>query len=169
MFTLKHNTAAFIKALEAEQDRVMGLVAFAYREWVLMIHTDIVRLTPQWGGNLAANWYLDINSPSSTAQELGDYAVREPTGQTVGVAPYSRGMDPAVHISLGRQKNYWPRFFDRTFIHNPVEYADEVEKGIGPGGRDIRAINRVPRSSTGKVAMVYHAFVKYSMSGSALL
>jgi hypothetical protein len=167
---ITHNVDAFIAELRLQHAGVLNAVRYRYAQWVLAIHTDIVKLTPQWGGNLAANWYLDINGVSSGEQDLGDPTVRAPgSSPTVGKAPYSRGRDPAVAISLARQKGFWVDYFDRVFIHNPVEYADEVEAGIGPGGRDIRAINRVPRSSTGKVAMVYHAYVKYSMTGSALL
>lgn len=141
-----------------------------YRAWALHIHRDITELTPQWSGNLAANWALDVGSPSSTAQELGDPTVRRP-GSTdspaFGADPYSRGMEPAVQLSLARaQRAGWAGLASAYFIHNPVEYADEVEEDAGE--RPIRAINRVPRTETGKIAMVHHAAFKYSQGSEVL-
>lgn len=161
--------SAFIKALQVERARVDLDLRTRYRNWIVLIHADISELTPQWGGNLAANWYLDIGAPTSGAQDLGDPSVRAPGGgASVGRAPYSRGSDPAVGQSLARGKAFvLPQLTDKVFIHNPVEYADAVELDVGP--RPIRAINRVPRAATGKVAMVYHAHTKYSLTGSYFL
>ena len=167
---IETKVAAFQAALRKELARVNLEIATAYRKWALVIHADIVRLTPQWGGNLAANWYIDVGAPSSSAQDLGDPSVRnykEPRS-TTSQPPYARGMDPAVGISLARAKQLaLPSLHDRLFIHNPVEYAEAVELDVGP--RPIRAINRVPRAQTGKVAMVYHAYLKYSLTGSYFL
>lgn len=157
---------AFIKAVRAEHDRVIAELCLSYRRWILMVHEDITRLTPQWGGNLAANWYIDIGSPTSTGQELGDPGVRQFGQKSPGAkAPYSRGADPAVSLSLDRAKSFIvPSLTAKVYIHNPVEYADAVELDVGP--RPIRAVNRVPRAETGKVAMVYHAALKYSLTGN---
>ena len=154
----------FIRALKKELARVNKETLAVYTKWATTIHADIVRLTPQWGGNLAASWYLDIGAPSSGAQELGDPSVRKFDSPGTGRQPYSRGLDPAVSISLARGKKFKiPALTAKVFIHNPVSYADEVEADSGPN--PIRAVNRVPRSETGKVAMVYHAHTKYSLTG----
>jgi hypothetical protein len=142
-----------------------------FRSWCVAIHREIAELTPQWSGNLAANWAIDIGSPSTTAQELGDPSVRT-VGSTdspaFGRDPYSRGMQPAVQESLARgQRLQLPGLAESVYIHNPVTYAAEVEEDSG--ARPIRAINRVPRSETGKVAMVYHAYFKHLLDGEALL
>jgi hypothetical protein len=161
--------AAFVKALQAERERLNMLVRTTYRKWAVSIQADIATLTPQWGGNLAANWYIDIGSPSSSAQDLGDPSVRSYRSKGAGLkAPYSRGADPAVAQSLARGQAFGiPLITDKIFIHNPVEYADAVELDIGP--RPIRPINRVPRAATGKVAMVYHAQLKYSLTGNLFI
>lgn len=158
--------SAFVKALQAERARLNLEIRMAYRQWAVVIHADIATLTPQWGGNLASNWYLDIGAPTSTAQELGDLGVRSYRSKAAGLrAPYSRGADPAVANSLARGKAFpIPTITDHVFIHNPVEYAEAVELDVGP--RPIRAVNRVPRATTGKVAMVYHAQLKYGLTGN---
>lgn len=158
--------AAFVKALQAERERLNLELCMAYRTWVLVIQKDIAELTPQWGGNLASNWYIDIGAPTSTAQSLGDLSVRSYRSKAVGMkAPYSRGADPAVANSVNRAKSFpIPKITDQIFIHNPVEYAEAVEFDIGP--QPIRPVNRVPRAATGKVAMVYHAQLKYSLTGN---
>ena len=172
MFDLTVNVDAFIAELDRSVGSALDQINRIFRNWCLRIHADIVQLTPQWGGNLAANWYLDTGEPSAQAQELGDPEVRQ-FGQKGGKTPYSRGMDPAVALSMARQKTFFPSLYDRVFIHNPVEYADEVESGTwtSEDGKvhRVRSVNRVPRSANGKVAMVYHAYIKYSMTGNALL
>ncbi len=155
--------AAFAKLLRAEAAAIRTEVRRVFREWAVHIHADIATLSPQWSGNLAANWAIDLNAATSTAQELGDPLVRThyaPASPAYGRAPYSRGMLPAVEIALQRGASFqMPKLTDTIVIHNPVEYADEVEADSGP--RRIRAVNRLPRDEGGKIAMVFHAYEKY--------
>lgn len=160
----------YTKWLAEQALAIKAEVLRKFRAWALHIHRDITELTPQWSGNLAANWALDVNSASSTAQDLGDAGVRRP-GSTdnpvFGREPYSRGMDPAVQISLARAARAgWASLASAYFIHNPVEYAEEVETDTGP--RPIRPINRLPRTEAGKIAMVHHAAFKYSLGSEVL-
>jgi len=154
----------YIGWLEKEPARIKLEVTKALHKWALVVHADITRLTPQWSGNLAANWMLDVGAVTSGAEELGNPDVvsfYQPGDGVFGSAPYSRGMQPAVSISLARAKAArLPALGESLYIHNPTTYAEEVEQDSGE--RPIRAINRVPRTESGKVAMVYHAYTKYS-------
>lgn len=156
--------AAYADWLEGEPARIKLEIQQAYRKWALTIHEDITRLTPQWSGNLAANWMVEIGAPAAAAQFLGDPTVvfhDESTDLIWGREPYSRGMEPAVSISLDRAKSLRiPAMHEVIYIHNPTTYAEEVETDSGE--RRIRPINRLPRTETGKIAMVYHAFTKFS-------
>jgi hypothetical protein len=156
----------YLAWLTKEPERIELEVRVAFRNWAVAVHADIAKLTPQWSGNLAANWAIDIGAPTSTAQYLGDASVifqAESKDSIYGREPYSRGMQPAVSIALARGKAVGvPSLRDTFYIHNPVTYAEEVEEDSGP--RRIRAINRIPRSETGKIAMVAHAYTKHSQT-----
>lgn len=162
---------SYVKWLR-EQARGLELeVRETYRAWAVHIHADIAVLTPQWSGNLAANWAIDLNAKTYTAQELGDPEVR-PAGSDIspvfGRDPYSRGMLPAVDDSLERGRKFTlPKLTDVIYIHNPVSYAMDIETDTS--SPRVRAINRLPRTEAGKIAMVYHAFTKYSARGADFL
>lgn len=157
---------AYADWLEGEALSILKYCQAVYRSWALAIHADITELTPQWTGNLAANWWLSINGTPGTEQDLGDPNVRSP-GQGRAFSPYSRGMEPAVSISLARAAGLpLPQLSDILYIYNPVGYAQEVEDDTAEPR--IRPVNRVPRTETGKVAMVAYAFDKYSQKGSPL-
>jgi hypothetical protein len=154
----------YVAWLRAEKARILAEVCLAYRGWAVHIHADIASLSPQWSGNLAANWAIDLNAATTAAQDLGDPSVRShhaPANPVYGRDPYSRGMFPAVEVSLQRGQAFpMPGLGDQIYIHNPVVYADEVEQDSGD--RPIRAVNRLPRGETGKIAMVHYAAVKYA-------
>lgn len=162
--------AAYTKWLKAETARIKLEVRQIFRQWAIHIHADITSLTPQWSGNMAANWALDIGSASTAAQYFVGPGVDQPfkTGGRGGQgAMFSRGMYPAVGISLDRAKQVgMPLLSDDLFIHNPVAYAQRVEDDTTEPR--IRAINRWPRTESGKVVMVSHAAMKYSVNNPGL-
>lgn len=162
---------AYVAWLRAESRHIQMQVRNIFRNWALTIHEDITRLTPQWSGNLAANWVVELNTMSRTAQYIvgpaGDQPYR-PGGRGEDGPIFSRGMEPAVSISLQRAATFrMPALSDTIYIHNPVEYAQEVEDDTTEP--PIRAINRLPRTEAGKVAMVHHAAVKFNRPLGSLL
>lgn len=162
--------AAYVKWLDAEAARLKLEVRAIFRQWALHIHADITSLTPQWSGNLAANWALDLGSPTSPAQYLAGPAEDQPFfagGRGGKGGLFSRGMQPAVGISLERARQVGlPQLGDSLWIHNPVVYAQAVEDDTSEP--PIRAINRWPRTESGKVVMVSHAAMKYSVNNPGL-
>lgn len=160
---------AYVKWLEAEALRLRLEVRQVYRKWAMSIHAEIAELTPQWSGNLAANWAIDIGGTLTDATYYTGPSYDQPIEEgTRGGPLFSRGMEPAVSLSLERGKSFGlPNLSDSIYIHNPVAYADSVETdtNIPP----IRAINRVPRSETGKIAMVAYSFAKHSTDRQGLL
>ena len=152
--------AAYVKWLEDEAVALRVKVQTAFLTWGLNIHADIVELTPQWSGNLASNWAFDVGSKAYTATYYTGPA-RNQYDAFRGDPLFSRGMEPAVSISLARARQApIPQLSDTIYIHNPVEYADAIETDTSDP--PVRAINRLPRSETGKIAMVTHAWAKYS-------
>lgn len=163
--------AAYTAWLEQQAAALLMDVRETYREWALAIHSEITMLTPQWSGNLAANWKLDIGSPSSGAAYLAGPAhdqVMAPGGRGGQGGLYSRGMYPAVGVSIARAGAVGlPSLGDEFYIHNPVVYAQSIEDDSNDP--PVRAINRMPREETGKVAMVEHAYFKHTQNGQALI
>lgn len=151
---------AFADWLEKQAvEAVLMPVLQAYRSFALEVLTSIVELTPQWTGNLAANWVLELNGETASERNLGDPRVLRPTHGRA-FSPYSRGMDPAVSKALAQaQAAPIPGLSDAFYIHNPVSYAQEVEDDSGTPR--IRPINRFPRGEVGKVAMVAFAYTRY--------
>lgn len=162
--------AAYASWLEKEAARLELEVRTAYRAWAITLHKEITELTPQWSGNLAANWALDLGAPTYSAQYIHGPAYDQPIEEDTrggGRQPRSRGMEPAVGISLARAKQVGiPSLSQAFYIHNPVAYADSIEDDSTTP--PVRAINRVPRSETGKIAMVHYAHAKYSLNGQIL-
>lgn len=155
---------SYLAWLDKQPARLVAEIQWTYREWAVAIHAEIAMLTPQWSGNLAANWAIDLNAPSTSAEMLGDPEVDNPFGR----GPYSRGMLPAVGYSLARGESFsTPSIYDSVYIHNPVQYAEEVETDSGE--HPIRPINRVPRTEAGKIAMVAYAHAKHSLNGQDLI
>lgn len=162
---------AYAKWLDAQAAELELAVRTIYRAWAIAIHKEITELTPQWSGNLASNWALDIGAPNYAAVYYAGPAADQPISEGTrggGRQPYSRGMYPAVGRSLDRAKQVGlPGLRQSLYIHNPVEYADSIEADSTTP--PVRAINRLPRSETGKIAMVYYAHAKHSANGQAFL
>ena len=152
---------AFTSWLDAEVVRVELELRQLYRAWAVKIFSTIVELSPQWSGNLAANWFIEANHATATPQWIAGPPHAQ-NGVTRGPPLYSRGMAPATDISMARAAAA-PIFSlrDTVYIHNPVDYADEVENDTSTPR--IRPINRIPRSEVGKVAMVHHAAARFAV------
>jgi hypothetical protein len=155
---------AYAAWLEQEAARITLDFRQFLHSWALFVHADITSLTPQWSGNLAANWALDVGAETTAATTFAGPAGDQPFKGGRGGGPmYSRGMQPAVAISLARARQArLPELSETVYIHNPVEYAEAVENDSGP--LRVRAINRLPRTEAGKIAMVLHAYTKYSQT-----
>ena len=157
---------AFADWLESEAYGLLTYVRAFFRSWALQIHADIAELTPQWTGNLAANWWLSVNGTPGSEVFLGDPSVKRPEHGRA-FTPYSRGMEPAVSISLARAAQVpLPKVQDVLYIYNPVSYAQEIEDDTSDPR--VRPVNRLPRAETGRVAMISYAYAKYSKGSNPL-
>lgn len=162
---------AYLPWLDAQPSRITTWFREVYRDWAIHLHGEITELTPQWSGNLAANWALDVGAPSTAAVNYVGPSGDVPFG--VGGRGgkgglFSRGDSPAVEVSFARAKaTRLPLLSEDLFIHNPVAYADRIEDDTSEP--PVRAVNRLPRTETGKIAMVNHAFARHSVNGQALI
>ena len=154
------------------------------------IFRDLVEHTPQWSGNLASNWYIEVGgaySGTSHYKRASMYAEKLPPGKA-DPEPYSAGMDPAVSATLNRAlgeldldefaafkntRNYGSltsgavsriRWNSTIRIVNTTPYAEDVEAGVAPEGtKGIRDVNLFhgPNVPAHGVAMVQYVQNKY--------
>lgn len=143
---------SFLSALEAEQKRFNADISVLYQKWVQHIFYDIIELTPQWSGNLAANWYLSLGAGQQGEQTIAAKAYLWPLPHYV--EPHQRGDEEAVSISKARFGGETFGYSDQVFIYNPTSIAQEVEDQSIP----LRGVNLLD----GRVAMIAHAQSFYS-------
>lgn len=141
---------------EAELDAAIlhldNQVSEAFHNWTMHIFIDLVESTPQWSGDLAANWYYSLNSPSSEYHEIPAKAIHwAPKGFTA-VTPLRRGDPFAVTASVHRAtEGPKPTWRDKVYFTNNTPIAFDVENRLVT----VRAVNLVDR----QVAMA--SFIAY--------
>ena len=143
---------AFIQELETTQRNFNNTVSTRYRDWVRVIFYDIAELTPQWSGNLAANWNISTTGDSGAEQTIAAKAHMWPL--PFGVEPKQRGDAAAVDISKARFDGLTFGYSEQVSIYNPAEIAPAVESQ----SIYIRGVNLLD----GRVAMIAHAQAFYS-------
>lgn len=100
-----------------------------YRDLVRAILGRLVRQTPQWTGNAAANWNVGINSPDTTftvyydESDIGD----DGSDDLEGVGRH-KGHSTAVSRALRRNETKIAtlRRSDRVFFTNAVQGDDDL-------------------------------------------
>lgn len=143
---------AFLLQLDALQKSFNFQVNAKYRQWVDVIFTDIVELTPQWSGNLAANWYVGKDAMSASESTIAAKESMWPLD--LYSVPYERGDPDAVSISLARMETQEFVWADQVYIYNPTSIAPQVEAE----SIYIRPENKVD----GRVHMIAHAEYFYA-------
>lgn len=128
-----------------------------YRNLLYNIFHDVVAGTPQWSGNLATNWGIEISGSSKVRyREVPGY-LHTFYGR-MGV--HKMGDDPAVRDTLNRElpKLANLKWNSKVTFVNRTPYAEPVAAGIGPNGSPIRAVNL---GAAGEVIMLNGIKVKY--------
>lgn len=142
----------FLAELEVEQAAFNSYVTDRFRSWVKTIFYDIVELTPQWSGNLAANWNISTTGETNSEETIPEKAYMWPLPK--GTQPFKRGDPGGVNISKDRYDQVLFSYVDQIYIYNPAEIAPEVEAQ----SIYIRGVNLLD----GRVAMIAHAVSYYS-------
>jgi hypothetical protein len=142
----------FLSGVELEQKSFNKMVSAKYRQWVEIIFDDIVELTPQWSGNLAANWNISTDGESSSEMTIPQKAHMWPLPPYT--EPFRRGDPAAVSISKARFAESIFGYSDQVYIYNPTEIAQAVEDH----SIYIRGVNLLD----GRVAMIAHAQAFYA-------
>ena len=142
-----------MSALESEQNSFNNQVNEKYRQWVSIIFHDMISLTPQWSGNLAANWFVNNTGPTGSEQTIPEKGMVFGTASTP--EPHEMGDNDAIAISAARFDDLVFSYLQPVFIFNNADIAQKVEDETVY----IRPVNKVD----GRVAMVAYAQSFYSV------
>lgn len=160
------NLSEFNSAIDAALTALERDVTHAFRGFSLTVFRELVENSPQWSGNLAANWNVGINAPAGEYNELVDkrgawygHADQPSRGD---FDPRVRGHAYAVGVAMGRNL---PRLRaiglrDRVHISNETAYLMQVEDDVSDEGESpyIRPENKID----GVVALREYVQLKYS-------
>lgn len=125
-----------------------------YQQLLRQVFTELVNGTPQWSGDLAANWNFSVNAP--------DYSYTETPMKGQAAELHSRfeprhaGDQEAVRMSLARMEAVIDKvsWRDRVHFTNATPIAEAVENQT----IYIRPVNLL---ESGGVAMLSHIRYKY--------
>jgi hypothetical protein len=161
-------TVRGLSALKAKIARMQATVeihvARAVEIRISNMFSELVAITPQYTGNLASNWFIDVGSDPS----YNPIALYRPPERWEKLAdPYQMGSDPAVSLATGRELRKLRDLRRLIFLQglrtirlvNTAPYASEVEVGIGPRNRLLREVNL--RDKYGLNIMKSYIVVKY--------
>ena len=126
----------------------------SYQQLLRQAFTDLVNGTPQWSGDLAANWNFSIGQPDESYTETPmKYEAAVLHSRYV---PKSAGDQTAVRMSLARMEALIDKvsWRDRVHFTNATPIAEAVEAQT----IYIRPVNLL---DSGAVAMVSHIRYKY--------
>jgi|GEM_PF-4835312 len=153
------------RSIQAEKARATGQVTKQYQEFIKKVFEDLVLHTPQWSGNLAANWQVRLTADGPATRvnwykknHTGGFKDKtyEPVQIGDGEAPYA-----AIERALPQiEKMHWNT---KVRFENAVAYAEEVSVGIGPKKKELRPMHVPPFEM-----MTYYVINKYSRGGVLL-
>ena len=134
-----------------------------------IIFTDVVKSTPQWSGNYASNWQVNIGWKSGGYHEIEEY-LRPMVWEKehMNYPHYYRGRDPAVEDTILREFSvlptetymyFWsqPKAKHAFTISNATPYAADVELQKGP--IDLKGPNKGEPKPIRKVNLDYYGGV----------
>lgn len=159
----RRGTREMVDQMKRDIVRLKGSVTATHQNLVKTMFLDLVAHTPQWSGELAMHWGIEVHG----SQSPGPYSIKNPGWERRVSAnrrdpePYQMGSDPAVSMTVSRElkKIESIRYNSIVRFVNRMPYAEEVERGVGPKGKPIREVNRL--AAYGGVAMVGYLDMKY--------
>lgn len=157
MFAVKtRGLTALLQKLDRHKVRVQKNIVKAKVDLATKVFMSVVEGSPQWSGNLAANWKVELGGSGAAYSPIPGY---DPANWATTDA-YVVGHPIAVGQAIPElQKLSGAKWDSRIAISNSTPYASEVEAGHGPNGRPIRPENYV----YGQIAMVAYAMTKFGV------
>ncbi len=135
-----------------QKNKLATTVTQAKQNLVTAAFEDVVRLTPQFSGNLASNWKIEIHGVPAGYKRIANYRVRD---WRKVPKRYKMGDDPAVSRSNKElAKVSAIRWNSRVSIVNRTPYAQEIQDAPASTIRSVNLVN-------GEVAMANYVRMKY--------
>lgn len=162
----------FVNRLRRDVEGIKGHIGGFHRRLVATMFVDLVHHTPQWSGNLATQWTIEVHGKTSNPAELAAHRVWSRYASSkngslmdrvvAGMPIYQMGDDPAVTTTLNREAGKLAeiKWNSKVAFVNKAPYAQEIEDNPGY----IRPEN-IP-ASYGRVAMVGYLNYKYKHLGT---
>ena len=144
------------RSVNAALARQKGILNRYYRSFVVEVLTELVENTPQWSGDLAASWRVQVEGV--TSRTGGSSTTGFKSTPRVRPAPHFRGDEPALVYALMVNSDVIEsiRYNSRVTIFNDNPTADAINN---PWSEELwlRPNNFIP----GDVMAVAHAISKY--------
>lgn len=148
--------------LKSAKLKIEVAAAQRYRNLVEVMFIDIVSHTPQYTGNLAANWVIAVGVGNTSGAGASFQQVFDPVDRQ---SASEAGDDEAIEVALSRSTEALARirYNSDVAIINTASYAEEVDAGISPAGTRIRKVNKYYGSYVPPhgVAMAAYVEMKY--------
>jgi hypothetical protein len=167
---LSISTKGAIDKLRKQEKRYKMGITVRYQKLVFKMFKDVVEHTPQWSGNLASNWVIEVGSVGEGQggyRQLPSYAGVNWKGTAAKQAGHSDAVAIAISYAEGSDRIGSIRWNSRVSIANHTPYAAQVEQDKAPDGRDIREENKftIPYVNSYGIAMAEYLKAKYSAQG----
>lgn len=151
--------SGFTRSVQGVKARAEGQITKKYKAFVTEVFEDLVMRTPQWSGNLAANWQVRLTNEGPASKH--SWYKKGHTGgfsdDTYNSVKLGDGEAPMAAIQAAIPQINKIRWNSRVRIENPVAYADLVSDGLGPRGRELRPEHVPPFEM-----MMYYIVNKYN-------
>jgi hypothetical protein len=160
------NFAEFVNDIDAWVEAMEELAEGALRGLAVYAFNYIMEGTPEWSGELVAQWKLTVGSPAQGYSETPFKNDAMPALSANNESPYSvLSPNPAaVHYAKAIAREALPliQLGAEVFISNTTPYGLEVEMNEASDGQAfLRPVNLVD----GRVQMLHAAHEKFSAVG----
>lgn len=143
--------AAFRQQMKLEMARLDREITAAFVGWTVEVFRGLVERSPQWSGNMAANWNYSVHTPdfsyTQIANKTGDDGRIDHWRENQGI--FQVGHPLAVGDAMARMqsvpKGTWR---DLVYISNatPTEDGWPLAEAIEEGRVKLRPVNLIPGS-----------------------
>lgn len=135
-------------------------ISAAYYKWTTRVFADLVNGSPQWSGDMTANWNYSVGEPdfsyTQIANKTGDDGKIDHWREDQGV--FYAGHPYAVDAAMLRMMAVpVPTWRDKVFISNATPIAEDIQVPGTPAIK-IRPVNLVE----GQVVTMYTVALKES-------
>ena len=138
---------SFLRSLDLAMLEFDQQISTAFEGWTKTIFKDIAINSPQWSGDLSANWTYAIGYADESYSPIPNKIENDQHWSKADV--FQRGAYPAVGIALEKLTSVKPTWRDTVWIANNTPIAGQVEAQTVK----IRPVNLV----MGQVAMIQYA------------